>query len=50
MKKGLLLVAALGAVLMTGCGWFTCNKETKTTEKVSTKETKEVKAAEKPAN
>jgi len=35
MKKSALLIAALGALTMTGCGWFTCGTETKTDKKTS---------------
>ena len=47
MKKGLLLVAALGVLSIAGCEWPTCKKEAKTAEKAATKE---VKATEKAAN
>ena len=48
MKKGLLLIAVLGTLSMTGCGLFNCNtdkKGDKTVEKTEkTVEAKEIKA------
>ena len=36
MKKGLVLIAALSVTLLTtGCGWMTCNKDAKATEKTA---------------
>lgn len=46
MKKGLLLIAVLGTLSMTGCAWFNCQKDGKAVEKTEKTEKveKEVKA------